>query len=155
MKVLKCENKNRCTSLTWLGGKMETKTSLQLTLAGQKNILTNYLQKSIPTVFNNISIVNVNKRTHTKFPPLVPTKSQKTYNQQKDQNRLWGGGFQYWRCSPCMCQANWMLFSMFGAEIPVFHEPDQVCLCSFLQTQDGVALEVQVIFAQFKGYLTD
>ena len=40
--------------------------------------------------------------------PPVPTKSHKNYNQQKDQNRLWGEGFQYWRCSPCMCQANWM-----------------------------------------------
>ena len=40
-------------------------------------------------------------------------------------------------------------FSMYGTEADIFHEPNQVCLCSFLQTQDGVPLEVQVIFAHF------
>ena len=100
--------------------KMETKTSLQLTWAGQKNILNNYIQriKSIPRALNNISIVNVNKRTHTKFPSLVPTKSHTTYNQQKDQNRLWGGEFQYWRCSPHMCQASWISFGIIVTLLP-------------------------------------
>ena len=46
-------------------------------------------------------------------------------------------------------------FSVYGTEDGVFHEPDQVCLCSFLQTQDGTPLDVQVIFAHFKGYLMD
>ena len=43
-----------------------------------------------------------------KSPSLVPTKPHTTYNQQKDQNRLWGGGFQYWRCSPHIHQASWI-----------------------------------------------
>ena len=46
-------------------------------------------------------------------------------------------------------------FSMYETEVGIFHKPNQVCLCSFMQTQDGAPLEVQVIFAHFKGYLMD
>ena len=46
-------------------------------------------------------------------------------------------------------------FSMYGTEVGVFQKPNQICLCSFLETQYGMYLEVQVIFAPFKGYLMD
>ena len=44
---------------------------------------------------------------------------------------------------------------MYGAEVGIFHETDHICFCSFLQAYDGSPLEVQVIFAHFKGYLMD
>ena len=44
---------------------------------------------------------------------------------------------------------------MYGAEVGIFHETDYICLCSFLQAYYSAPLEVQVIFAHFKGYLMD
>ena len=46
-------------------------------------------------------------------------------------------------------------FCMDGAEVCVFHETNYICLCSFLQAYYSAPLEVQVIFAHFKGYLAD
>ena len=47
----------------------------------------------------NLTITPLNynihrSKSHTKFPSLVLTKPHTTYNQQKDQNRLWREGFQ-------------------------------------------------------------
>ena len=72
---------------------MKTKNITSAHLGWVENILNNYLQeKLIPMALNNI--FTVNKKTHTKFPSLVLTKSHTTYNQQNDQNRLQGEGFQ-------------------------------------------------------------
>ena len=50
---------------------------------------------------------------------------------------------------------NCHLFSMNLTEVDIFQEPNQICLYSFLQSQYGMCLEVQVIFAHFKGYHMD
>ena len=44
---------------------------------------------------------------------------------------------------------------MYGAEVGVFHETNQISFCSFLQAYYGTPLEVQILFAHFKGYLMD
>ena len=44
---------------------------------------------------------------------------------------------------------------MYGTEVGVFHETNYICLCSFLQAYYSASLEMQVIFAHFKGYLMD
>ena len=46
-------------------------------------------------------------------------------------------------------------FHMNGAQVSVFQEPNQICLWSFLQSQNGVHLEACIIPPYFKGYLTD
>ena len=45
------------------------------------------------------------------------------------------------------------LFACMVTEVGVFHETNYICLCSFLQAYYSAPLEVQVIFAHFKGYL--
>ena len=44
---------------------------------------------------------------------------------------------------------------MYGAEVGIFHETNQVCFCNLLQAYYGAPLEVQIIFAHLKGYLMD
>ena len=46
-------------------------------------------------------------------------------------------------------------FSVYGTEVHIFQEQDQICLCSFLQTQNSLHLEVHIIFAHNLGYLVD
>ena len=111
-----------------------------------------------PILFNNI----YKAKTLTKFPSLVLTKSHITYNQQKDQNRLWGEDLAVLKVLSTYVLGklnvfgyNCHLFSVNCTEVGIFQRPNQICLCSFLQSQYGACLEVQVIFAHFKGYLTD
>ena len=101
-------------------------------------------------------------KTHTKFPSLVPNKSHTTYNKQKDQNRFWGE-------DPLVLKVlstdvpgkltvyghNCHLFSINCTEVGIFQKPNQICLYSLLQSHYGMCLEAHVIFAHFKGYLTD
>ena len=119
--------------------KWKLKTLPQFIWAGWKKILINCLQYWIPTCIKQ-------QKPTLKFPSLVPTKSHTTYTQQKDQNRHWGGGFQYSRCSPHLHQASWISLGMYGTEVGIFQKPNQIYLCSFLQTQNGMDLEAQVIF---------
>ena len=84
------QKKNHHTSLTWLGGKMKTKTSLQLILAGQKNILINYLQQSATIAFN--STCKVKKKNTLNSHPLyqqnptqpITNRNTKTDFREKD-----------------------------------------------------------------------
>ena len=50
---------------------------------------------------------------------------------------------------------NCYVFHMDCAKVGVFQEPKQICLCSLLQGQNVMHLEVHVISTHFKGYLTD
>ena len=47
------------------------------------------------------------------------------------------------------------MFHMNGAYVGIFQEPNQICFCSFLQSQNGTHLEAHIVFPYFKGYLAD
>ena len=85
-------------------------------------------------------------KTHTKFPSLVlqnPTQLQPTKATER-QNRLWGEDFSVLKVLPTdvlgklyVFGHNCHPFSMNCAEVDIFQKPNQISLCSFLQSQYG------------------
>ena len=102
----------------------------------------------------------IQNKTHTRFPSLELAKSHTTYNQQKDQNRLWEGGHLIVKMLSVHTSHQLYIFwhdcymvHMDHAKVGVFQELNQICLCSFLQSHYGMCLEAHFIFSNFEGYL--
>ena len=145
------ETKNHCTGSTCPGGNIGTKNiaPAHLGWAGKyscrliytvKPLSYNiqYTQKQIPCW---IPIPCTNKIPHN----LQPTERPKlTLGRRISIMKMLS---MYALGKLNIFGHNFYPFSMYGTKVCVFHEPDHICFCSFLQTQNGVPLEAQVISA--------